>query len=87
MGVGGGLSVLTGGARGGGGALAMSLGHLTRLPLQWIYLASDLLVLLLSLSYIPLSRIAWSLLTVLISGQLIGLMQRLPFLKEPEAAG
>ena len=82
-----GLSVLAGGAPGGDDALAMSLGHLTRLPLQWIYLASDLLVLLLSLSYIPLSRIAWSLLTVLISGQLIGLMQRLPFLKEPEAAG
>ena len=87
VGVGVGLSVLAGGAPGGDDALAMSLGHLTRLPLQWIYLASALLVLLLSLSYIPLSRIAWSLLTVLISGQLIGLMQRLPFLKEPEAAG
>ena len=36
--------------------------------------ASDLTVLLLSLSYIPLGRIAYSLLTVILSGQLIGLV-------------
>ena len=34
------------------------------------------LVLGLSVSYIPLSRIGYSLLTVLISGQLIGWVQR-----------
>ena len=74
VGLGVGLCVRSGGAPGGDDALAMSLGKLTKLPLQWIYLASDLAVLLLSLSYIPLGRIAYSLLTVIISGQLIGLV-------------
>ena len=41
--------------------------------IQWIYLASDMTVLLLSLSYIPLRRILYSLLTVILSGQIIGL--------------
>ena len=74
VGLGVGLCVRSGGAPGGDDALAMSLGKLLKLPLQWIYLASDLTVLLLSLSYIPLGRIAYSLLTVILSGQLIGLV-------------
>ena len=39
---------------------------------------SDLIVLALSLTYIPLERIGYSLLTVILSGQIIGFMQRLP---------
>ena len=69
------LCVRVGGATSGDDALAMSLSHLTKLPIQWIYLASDLTVLLLSLTYIPVKRIAWSLLTVILSGQIIGLIQ------------
>ena len=52
----------------------MALGQLLHTPLQWIYFASDMIVLLLSLSYIPLGRIAYSLLTVILSGQIIGLV-------------
>lgn len=78
VGIGAGLCVRLGGAPGGDDALAMSLSHLTRRPIERIYLLSDLIVLLLSLTYIPLSRIAWSLLTVILSGQLIGVIQRLP---------
>lgn len=78
VGIGAGLCVRLGGAPGGDDALAMSLSHLTRQPIERIYLLSDLIVLLLSLTYIPLSRIAWSLLTVILSGQLIGVIQRLP---------
>ena len=55
--------------------MAMSLSHLTGIPIQNIYLVSDLTVLILSLSYIPFRRIAYSLLTVILSGQLIGLIQ------------
>ena len=33
-------------------------------------------MLVLSLTYIPVTRIAYSLLTVILSGQIIGLMQR-----------
>ena len=74
VGVGVGLCVRMGGAPGGDDALAMSLSKLTGAGIQWIYLASDLVVLLLSLSYIPPSRILYSLLTVVLSGQLIGLI-------------
>lgn len=78
IGIGAGLCVRAGGATSGDDALAMSLCHLTRVPIQWFYLISDLTVLTLSLTYIPLRRIAYSLLTVILSGQLIGLIQRIP---------
>ena len=63
--------------------------HVTGMGIQWAYLSTDLVVLGLSLTYIPLRRIGYSLLTVLISGQLIGLVQRLPLpwdKPRPEAA-
>ena len=78
VGVGAGLSVWAGGASGGDDALAMALSHLTHRPIEQIYLITDLIVLALSLTYIPLTRIAWSLLTVILSGQIVGLMQRIP---------
>lgn len=76
VGVGSGVCVRVGGATSGDDALAMSLSKVTRIPIQWIYLTSDLAVLALSLSYIPLRRIAYSLLTVILSGQIIGLLQK-----------
>ena len=76
VGVGAGVCVRAGGAPGGDDALSMSLEHVTHLPIQWIYLISDLIVLGLSLTYIPLRRILYSLLTVILSGQLIGIVQR-----------
>ena len=84
IGVGAGLCVRAGGATTGDDALAMSLSHLTKIPIQWIYLTSHLIVLGLSLTYIPVRRIGYSLLTVILSGQLIGLMQRIK--GRPEAA-
>ena len=76
VGIGSGLCVRVGGATSGDDALAMSLSKVTKVPIQWIYLVSDLVVLVLSLSYIPLSRIVYSLLTVILSGQIIGLLQK-----------
>ena len=75
IGIGAGLCIRAGGATTGDDALAMSLSHITGIPIQWIYLVSDLSVLLLSLSYIPFRRIGYSLLTVILSGQIIGLIQ------------
>ena len=86
IGVGAGLCVRAGGATTGDDALAMSLSHLTKIPIQWIYLTSDLIVLGLSLTYIPVRRIGYSLLTVILSGQLIGLMQRIRLRPEPKRA-
>ncbi len=76
VGIGAGLCVRAGGAPCGDDALAMALSTKFRIKIQWVYLASDLLTLLLSLSYIPVKRIVYSLLTVVLSGQLIGFVQR-----------
>jgi uncharacterized membrane-anchored protein YitT (DUF2179 family) len=77
IGVGAGLCIRVGGAPGGDDALAMALSRLTRIDIQWIYLITDGIVLGLSISYIPLGRLAYSLLTVVLSGQIIGLIQKI----------
>lgn len=75
VGVGVGMCVRAGGAPGGDDALAMSISGITKIDIRIPYLASDLIVLALSLSYLDMKRIALSLLTVILSGQLIGLVQ------------
>jgi hypothetical protein len=67
-------------------ALAMSLSNLLHVDIQWIYLMTDLSVLALSLLYISPIRILYSLLTVIISGQIIGWIQKLPNIKIKENA-
>lgn len=79
VGVGAGLCVRIGGAPSGDDALAMSLSKLTHIRIQWVYLLSDFLVLALSVTYIPLQRLGYSVLTVILSGQIIGLIQRIKF--------
>lgn len=86
IGVGAGLCVRAGGATAGDDALAMSFSHIFRCPIQRIYLISDLTVLVLSLSYIPFRRIAYSLLTVVLSGQIIGWIQKIPHICKKHAA-
>ena len=76
VGLGVGIIVRQGGSSGGDDALAMSISKLTRWDIQWAYLISDLVVLALSATYIDLSRLGCSLLTVILSGQIIGLVQR-----------
>ena len=78
IGLGAGFCVWAGGAPGGDDALAMSVSHSTGIAIEWVYLASDLIVLALSLTYIPLRRIAYSVLTVVLSGQIVGRIQHIP---------
>ena len=82
VGIGCGLCVRVGGAPSGDDALAMSLSRICKIKIEYVYMISDVTVLLLSLSYIPVRRIGFSLLTVLLSGKLIGLVQRFPCRKE-----
>ena len=82
IGIGAGLCVRAGGATAGDDALAMSFSHLFHWPIQLVYLVSDLTVLLLSLTYIPVQRIAYSLLTVVLSGQIIGIIQKIHIKKK-----
>ncbi len=86
IGIGAGICVRVGGATTGDDALAMSLSHVLKMPIERIYLVSDLTVLGLSLSYIPFRRIAYSLLTVILSGQIIGLIQKIQLHKNRAAS-
>ncbi len=75
VGVGVGLCIRANAAPTGDDSLALSLSQLLKLGIQWVYLLGDLVVLALSLTYIPFNKIVYSLLTVVLSGQLIGLIQ------------
>lgn len=77
VGVGVGLVVREGGASGGDDALAMVLSRLLRCPIERAYFATDFTVLLLSLSYIPVKNILFSLITVTLSSFVIGRVQSL----------
>lgn len=83
VGVGVGLCVREESAPSGDDSLALSLSKLTGVGIQWVYLISDISVLTLSLTYIPLTRILYSLLTVVLSGQIIGWVQKIPVKKRP----
>lgn len=72
VGVGVGLVVRVGGAAGGDDALALVIAKLLHWPVSRGYLFTDLVVLLLSLTYIPLQNIACSLVTVTLSSFIIG---------------
>ena len=56
----------------------MSLSHRFGWPIERIYLVTDPTVLLLSLSYIPARRIGYSLLASILSGLIIGWIQKMP---------
>ena len=58
----------------GDDALAMSLSRRLNIDIRWIYLTSDLVVLALSLTYIPPLKIFYSLITVFLSGKIISLV-------------
>lgn len=75
VGVGVGLVVRQGGSSGGDDALALTISHVTHWRLSRAYLLTDITVLVLSLSYIPVKRIVYSLVTVTVSSLVIDWMQ------------
>lgn len=79
VGVGVGLIVRQGGSSGGDDALALTISHVTHWRLSRAYLFTDLVILVLSLSYIPLQRIFFSLITVTLSSFLIDRVQDMTF--------
>ncbi len=72
IGIGCGLVVTEGGAAGGDDALALMLSHKFKINISKAYLFSDVVILALSLTYIPIGRIFFSLLTTFVSSILIG---------------
>ena len=69
------LVIRGGGSCGGDDALALTIAHLTKWRIARAYLLTDITVLVLSLSYIPVSRIVFSLVTVTVSSFLIDFIQ------------
>lgn len=76
VGVGCGLCVRVGGAACGDDGLALSISEKLHIKIEYVYFFFDFSVLLLSLTYIPLNRIIFSLLTVMVSSKIVGLVQR-----------
>lgn len=74
VGIGVGLVVKAGGASCGDDVIALVVSKFTPLKVNWVFMITDLTVLLLSLSYLPLRQIGWSLIAVTISGKIIGLI-------------
>lgn len=75
VGVSCGICVLANSAPTADDAIVLAIQDRIKIKITYIYMVSDLVVLLASLSYIPWQLILYSLLTVTISGQIIGLMQ------------
>lgn len=75
VGIGVGLIIRQGGSSGGDDALALTISHIFDWRLSRSYLFTDVVILLLSLSYIPVLRIIYSLLTVMISSFLIDMVK------------
>ena len=76
VGVGCGLCVRSGGAACGDDGLAMSISNHFQLKIEYVYFIFDFVILAASLSYIPLGRILYSLITVMLSSKIVGLVQR-----------
>ena len=75
VGIGVGIVVKEGGAAGGDDALALVISKVTGCRISKAYLATDLTVLTLSLSYIPISKIAFSFISVTLSSWIIDKIQ------------
>ena len=82
VGIGCGLCIRVGGAACGDDGLAMSISEKLRMKIEYVYFFFDFVILALSLSYIPLRRILYSLVTVTLSSKIIGIVQRFHFSKK-----
>lgn len=71
VGVGFGLIIRQGGSGGGDDALALTISNALHWKLSRSYMFTDVVVLVLSLTYIPVTNIIYSLITVTISSNLI----------------
>lgn len=78
VGVGTGLCVRVGGAPSGDDGLVMSISKKLRIKIELVYFFFDLLILGLSLTYIPWQKIGYSIATAMLSSWIIGIIQRLP---------
>ena len=77
VGVGTGLCVRVGGAPSGDDGLVMSISQKLHIKIELVYIFFDLLIIGLSLTYIPWQRIIYSIATATLSSWIIGIIQRM----------
>lgn len=82
VGVGVGLIIRCGGSSSGDDALALIISKITKCKLAFAYMFTDFTVAALSLTYIPLKRIAFSLITVTLSSLLVEFVQKFKLQKK-----
>ncbi len=70
-----GIVIRQGGAAGGDDVLALAISKAVKCKISQAYLVTDIIILLLSLSYIPFSKIFYSLITVILSSFIIDKVQ------------
>ncbi|WP_286311286.1 YitT family protein [Romboutsia ilealis] len=76
VGVGVGLVVRGGGASGGDDVIALLGNKLLKLKVNHVYLATDAIVLLMSLVYLDIKQIFFSIIAVTISGKIISIIYK-----------
>lgn len=77
IGIGVGFIVTQGGSSGGDDAIVIIITNLTKLKISRAYMITDTIVLFLSLSYISLTKIGFSLLSATLSSIIIGYVQEI----------
>ena len=82
VGVGVGLIIRCGGSSSGDDALALIISKITKCKLAFAYMFTDFAVSALSLTYIPLKRIVFSLITVTLSSLLVEFVQKFKLQKK-----
>ena len=76
VGVGVGLVVRGGGASGGDDVIALLGNKLLKLKVNHVYLATDAIVLLMSLVYLDIKQVFFSIIAVTISGKIISIIYK-----------
>ena len=76
VGIGVGLVVRGGGASGGDDVIALLGNKLLKLKVNHVYLATDAIVLLMSLVYLDINQVFFSIIAVTISGKIISILYK-----------
>jgi uncharacterized membrane-anchored protein YitT (DUF2179 family) len=74
VGIGVGLVVRGGGASGGDDVIALIANKLIKIKINHVYLITDSIVLLLSLIYLDMKQLFFSIIAVTISGKIISML-------------
>ncbi|WAW15823.1 YitT family protein [Peptostreptococcus equinus] len=76
VGIGCGLIINTGAAGGGDDIVALIVSKFSKFRISTVYLITDISILFLSLTYLPINKMIYSILAVIVSGQIVGFLYK-----------